>query len=215
MSRASTAQQDPDPSTDFATFPKTRSAAGTVLHRAARLGPWWFCACGDCRFDLTSPLGTCYLGTDELAGLLESIGLEWVSGGVLTHAFVTARTIYPWQAPKSTPLANLVSRRALEYKVSNEPSDMNPYRIPQEYAARLAAVRNRAGQVFAGIRYRTRFDTGAVARGVALFGPEGEADWPVPRGRPVDDKLLAQLAELGVVVQAPPTLEELELAEEV
>jgi len=96
VTRASLAQLAPDPDLDWATFPAFRPRTGTVLWRAARRGrePWWFCTCGNCRFDLDAPRGTCYAGTDELSGILENIGYEWASGSPLTLAFLRGRTLH-------------------------------------------------------------------------------------------------------------------------
>lgn len=212
MTRARLAQGLPDPRLDWSRFPRSTLAVGQRLYRAARRAPWWFCACGDCRFDLASPRGTCYLGTDAVSGLLESIGVEWTTGGPVTRAFLHQRKVYTWEVSTRTALANVVSRRAVGYRVTNELSDMTPYTVPQAFAAVLDGVLHGRRHAFDGIRFRTRFDTGAATRGVALFGDEGLLSTRSVQVRDVDDALVDELCALGVLVEDPPVLAELEVA---
>ncbi|MHB8289454.1 MAG: hypothetical protein ACYDEY_09500 [Acidimicrobiales bacterium] len=44
-----------------------------------------------CRFDLDDPEGTCYLATDELVAVIETIGSD-AAIGVVTPEFLDART---------------------------------------------------------------------------------------------------------------------------
>lgn len=214
MSRAGLAQQPPDPALDWAKFPTSRLRAGTLLWRAARRGrePWWFCTCGNCRFDLDAPRGTCYAGTDELSGILESIGYEWAGGGPLTLAFVRNRVLHATTDLITGPLANLTSRRATRYRVTNELSDMTPYDVPRAYARELDAARKASRRVFSGIRFRTRFDPGAASRGVAVFGDAGLRRGVSTTQQEITDELLDTLAELGVIIDVPPPLSALTLA---
>jgi hypothetical protein len=197
---------------DWPRFPRRSLAAGRRLYRFARRSPWWFCTCGDCRFDLASPRGTCYLGTDPLAGVLESIGMEWTTGRPMTRDFLELRQVHSWEVSARTPLADLVSRRAVGFKVTNELSDMTPYTVPQSFAALFDSVLRGRRRAFGGIRFRTRFDTGALVRGVALFGDEGPLATPSAAVHDVDDALVDGLSALGVVVSDPPGLAELEVA---
>jgi hypothetical protein len=179
---------------------------GSSLWRATRQSPWWYCSHLDCRFDLPEPAGTCYLGTDELCGVLESIGTE-LGNGVVSSEFLDARRLYRWRLPRALRLANLVSRRAVGFGVNNELSAVTPYDLPQQWAAALYA----AG--FEGIRYRTRFDTGASARGIAHFGNSGVAARPPGTGRPIGQELRDRLRkECGIRVVPPPELGDLEIA---
>lgn len=210
MTRASLAQQAPDPGLDWATFPASRPRTGTVLWRAARRGrePWWFCSCGDCRFDLDAPRGTCYAGTDELSGILESIGYEWASGSPLTLAFVRGRTLHAAVAADvlDKPLANLASRKAVGFRITNELSDMTPYEIPRAFARLIDAARKGSRRVFGGIRFRTRFDTGNTPRGVALFGDAGLYTGVSATEQEITDELVDALVELGLSIDVPPPL---------
>lgn len=213
MSRNSLAQQQPDPALDWATFPTSRLRAGTLLWRAARRGrePWWFCACGDCRFDLDEPRGTCYAGTDELSGILESIGYEWAGGSPLTLHFVRKRVLHSTSDLVTSPLANLTSRKAVGFRVTNELSDMTPYDTPRAYARLLDAARTAGRQVFAGIRYRTRFDTGAKTRGIAVFGDAGPRSGLPTTEQEITDELIDGLITLGLSIDLPPPLSALTL----
>lgn len=215
MSRNSVAQKPPDPGLDWAKFPLSRLRAGTLLWRAARRGrePWWFCTCGDCRFDLDPPRGTCYAGADELSGILESIGYEWASGQPLTLAFLRMRTLHSSAEVLTGPLANLASRKAVGFRVTNELSDMTPYDTPRAFARLLDAARKAGRQVFAGIRFRTRFDTGSTTRGVALFGDAGLRSGVPTVEHEITDELVDALTALGLVIDVPPALPALTLAQ--
>jgi hypothetical protein len=80
----------------------------------------------DCRFDLASPRAACYLGTDELEGVLASIGAE-IANGAVAQAFLDKRRLYTWTPPDPLRSANLVSRRAVGFGVTNELSTMTLY----------------------------------------------------------------------------------------
>ena len=56
------------------------------------------------------------------------------------------------------------------FKVTNELSDMTPCTVRQLFADTFDRVLRGQRHVFNGIRLRSRFDTGVVARGVAVFG---------------------------------------------
>lgn len=210
MSRASPAQQAPDPDLDWSTFPASRLRAGTVLWRSARRGraPWWFCTCGDCRFDLAAPRGTCYAGTDELTGILESIGHEWAGGSPLTLAFVRGRTLHAAPAADllEGPLANLTSRRAIGFRITNELSNMTPYDVPRAFALLVDGARTGRRRTFGGIGFRTRFDTGPATRGVALFGDAGLRTGVGATEQEITDELVDALLELGLSIDSPPLL---------
>ena len=212
MTRAELAQQPPNPRLDWPRFPSSTLADGRRLFRAARRSPWWFCACGGCRFDLRPPRGTCYLGTDPVSALLESIGVEWTAGRPLSPAFLLQRRVYTWAVTRPTRLADLVSRRAVGFNVTNELSAMTPYAVPQLFAELFDRVLSGRRRAFDGIRFRTRFDTAPAPRGIALFGDAGLLTAPPSAVRDVDDELVEELGALGVLVQDPPGLADLDVA---
>ena len=184
LSRGRSHQQAP-PETGVAGFPTT--AVAGPLWRAARLGPWWYCCALDCRFDLAEPRGTCYLGTDEVVGLLESLGPE-IDNGVVASERLDQLKLYQWTPERPLSPADLTSRAAVGFGVTNELSTMTPYDIPQAWAA---AFDSDAG--YEGVYYRSRFDPSDTERAVAHFGPAGEAQRPKGRGRPVGVRLRARL----------------------
>jgi hypothetical protein len=208
--RASVALRDPDMSLPWIDFPRTRIKRGQTLYRAAKRGKgaWWFCHCGDCRFDLPAPRGTCYVGTDELSGLLETIGPDWCDGEppiMLIPKLVRERVVHSYEVPMSLGAANLTSQRAVQFRITNELSDMTPYDMPQKYAKVFDQTPGkRTPHQFNAIRFRTRFDTGAMSRGVAIFDDEGERPWPSSDVREIDDELIAALRSVGVFIADPP-----------
>jgi hypothetical protein len=144
------------------------------------------------------PRGTCYAGTDEVSGILESLGYEWVTGSPLSLVFVRGRTLRASAAadPLDGPLANLTSRKAVGFRITNELSDMTPYDIPRAFARLIDAARNGRRRVFGGIRFRTRFDTGATTWGVALFGDAGMRPGVSSTVQEITDELVDALVDL-------------------
>lgn len=211
MTRASLPQEAPDPGVDWATFPASRAGTGTVLWRAARRGrePWWFCSCGDCRFDLDPPRGTCYAGTDEL---LRHPGEHRIpvgqrraaDPGVLAQPHLASCVAADLL---DGPLANLTSRKAVGFRITNEPPNMTPYDIPRAFARLIDAARKGSRRVFGGLRFRTRFGTGFItARGIALFGDAGPCTGVSTAEQEIFDELVDALVELGLNIDGPPPL---------
>jgi RES domain len=181
-----------------------------VGFRAARQDPWWFCTCGQCRFDLgpedPSGLGTLYAGTDPVSGVLEVIGPEF-AGRPVARRFVAERTVWALAYDRPLQLADLVHRRAAGFGVTNELSTMVPYRVPQAWAKALAD----AG--WDGISYRTRFNTSPQVTGMAWFdGAGAHGDWPATRWCDGDDPAMIEaLAQFGIEVAEPPKLAALQV----
>jgi hypothetical protein len=120
-------------------------------------------------------------------------------------------TIHELKVKSTLRLANLTNRRAIGFGVTNELSDTTPYSVAQLYAEVFDEARSRRGsRRFHGIRYRTRFDPGPVARGVAFFDDHGERIWESKQIE-VDDEIVAQLKKLRVAV-VPPLLSDLDEA---
>jgi hypothetical protein len=203
VTRAASRQRRPPKS--LAGFPRTTLRRGLRIFRAARHAPWFFCSCGSCRFDLVDPNGTLYVGTDVLVGLLETIGPH-LSGGVVSRQFLEQRRIFSRRLSADLPVANLTSRRAAGFGVTNELATMTPYDVPRAWAAALY------GTGYAGIRYRTRFDVGTDPCGLALFGDAGERGWRAYDDRPaaaqaVIDRLQR---ECNITVADRPRLDQLD-----
>jgi hypothetical protein len=145
---------------------------------------------------------------DELAGIIESIGPE-IENGVVSAEYLDSRKLFNFKLSSALRVADLVSRRAVGKGVTNELSTMVPYDIPRAWARKF----DESG--IAGVRYRTRFDTGSVARGLAEFGPAGLGRRGSGRGRRIDEPLRRRLEEeCGVVIAPVPSLSELEMAKD-
>lgn len=176
-----------------------------VVYRAARRAPWWFCTCGGCRFDLDArpprPQGTLYAGSDQITGVVETIGPE-LSGRTIARQFLDDRIVWALAYDRAVVLADLSADEAVGFGVTNELSTMVPYVIPQTWANAFQQ------QGWDGISYRTRFNTGATATGVALFDDAGShPGWPVRHvcggGDPV---IVAELERRNITVEDPPVL---------
>ncbi|MFM8383270.1 MAG: RES family NAD+ phosphorylase [Actinomycetota bacterium] len=181
------------------------------MYRAARRTPWWFCTCGECRFDLSpddpSGLGTLYAGTDPVTGVVEMIGPE-SSHRPISRTFLASRTIWTLGYNRAMDVADLQHPSALGFGVTNELASMVPYDVPQMWATALAA------QSLDGLRYRTRFSTGPVATGLAIFDEAGSKDWiALAYCRADDDEILAELDDRGIQVVDVPLSASMEILE--
>jgi len=172
------------------------------LWRFAKQSPWWHCSDLACRFDLRAPKGTCYLGTDELVGILESIGPE-IQNGIVSRAYVNERLLYSAKPDPKLRFADLTNRRAIKYRVTNELSTMTPYRIPQLWAQEFE-------KFLSGVSYRSRFDLSSEQRSVALFGPAGLSLRASGQGKSVSYSVQMRLLnECGVSIAGPPPLSQM------
>lgn len=206
-SRLRVVQGAPDPGADLRRFPRRTLRAGTVLHRAARHAPWWFCSDGQCRFDLIAPDGTCYLAHDEVGALLELVGPE-LAGGAVSEEFLAERRLYALTLDADVVVADTTSRRAAGFGVTNELATMADYHVPQAWAKALHQHH------FAGVAYRLRFDPGAAVGGIARFGAGGQHD-VAPDGhagppRPIDKVVRERLQrDCGITIVPRPCLDQL------
>jgi hypothetical protein len=157
------------------------------------------------RFDLPAPEGTCYLATDELAALLETLGADHMAGAV-SAAFLAERRLRRLTLPLSTEAADLTSRKAAGFGITAEIDTLVPYELPQTWAARLRAAGN------GGLLYWLRHDP-SRSLGLALFGPHGErTSWRKGRELPIGADLRERLArECGIEVLEVPRADQLTL----
>jgi hypothetical protein len=192
----------PPPPERLGGFPVWHVHAGTVLCRvtAADHGPWWFSSTGEGRFDLRPPRGTCYLADDEVGAVLEVLGPVMV----VATSWAQRRSMWHLDLPGQCTAADTTVREARGFGVTAELATTVPYRVPQLWAAALAAAGHQ------GIRYRIRHDPGG-ARALALFGAAGERTrWRRGRRRPIDGELLARVSrETGVAVAPVPHSDDL------
>lgn len=155
-------------------FPRWRLTTRRALKRGHRTkrGAWWFASSGSGRFDLPEPQGTCYLALDTPTAIREAVGERLTALGVIDYGFAAERCVSSLHVPRSHALADACHVSAADYGVTRELSTITPYTLPQKWADAFNASK------CAGIRYQTRFTTGAAPNAVALFGQAGEQPWP-------------------------------------
>ena len=184
-------------------FPRRTLRGDRTIHRIHRSanGAWWFSSDGTGRFD---PVGTgkgaCYLAEDPLGAWVEVFRKRML----LAEAEITARALFSVELGRELRLADLTSRRALEFGVTASLGADQQYGDSHEFA--VLAVE--AG--FDGIRYLVRHDPAQKLYGLALFGDAGAPDatdpsWPAARDEPLSDDLAAAAARaFGYRVLPPP-----------
>lgn len=174
----------------LARFPRRtlRGDAGLYrIHRRQREA-WWFSTEGTGRFDpLGTGLGACYLAERPLGAWVEVFRLEIE----LAEMPVSERALARVRLERDVRLADLTSRRALEFGVTASLGASEDYSESQEFAARAAE----AG--FGGIRYLVRHDPAQKLYGIALFGEPGRPAagdplWPAVEDEPISDELIEQ-----------------------
>lgn len=206
MNRESVAQRPPRAELDLGTFPKRPVAAGTRWRRGHRqeLGPWYFSSDGKGRFNLSPPMGTCYLANSDDVAARESIGPDIARSGVVTTTFLEGRVVSSLTLAESIVAAHVSSDEAFPFGVTGELCSMETYHVPRQWAHGL----HDSG--FEGIWYHPRFSPGAGARAIAVFGPAGEA-----RGEIHEQKgLRAVVEDMTILIVDPDSLEEFEILDE-
>jgi hypothetical protein len=135
------------------------------IHHTDRV-PWWFSSDGSGRFD---PVGTgqgaCYLAERPLGAWVEVFRRRML----LAEAEVRGRALTSVELGHDIRLANLTSRRALEFGVTASLG------ADENYAAGQAFAVDAVGAGLDGIRYLVRHDPAQRLYGVALFADAGSA----------------------------------------
>jgi RES domain len=187
------------PPADLSGFPRSRLLPSTPLYRAHTAGrsPWWFSSDSSGRFDLIQPNGTCYLATDIDTALRERFGHALVRKQVVTFDAAAKTELSKVQISSVRWLANTCSRDAAKFAMTREIGTCPSYAIPQAWAAAFFA-----GGKHSGIRYQTRFSTGAAPNAVALFDTAGQQGWPTDP-HPVDG--VQACTDAGITVARRPT----------
>ncbi len=162
------------PENDLTLFPRYAIDTGTPLFRAASLprNPWWFGSDGSQRFDLHPPRGTCYVAVDVETAIREKGRRPVLATNRLDPDFLASFALYELRIRARISVASTVTEAAVIFGASRELSTSTDYRLTCEWAAAVDA----AG--FDGIRYASRFTSGASANAVAIFATAGEAGWP-------------------------------------
>ncbi|QTJ67226.1 hypothetical protein HYG77_17645 [Rhodococcus sp. ZPP] len=114
--------------------------------------------------------------------------------GVIAHDFAAERVLSTLRIPGAHDLADTCAGTAAAFVLTRELCSMTPYDIARAWAAAFDVE-------FDGIRYQTRFTTGPSANAAAVFGPAGEAPWPVDLRT---DSFAAAARRCGIAVQPLP-----------
>lgn len=187
------------PPANLSTFPRSRLLHRDLLYRAHTAGrsPWWFSSDLSGRFDLIQPNGTCYLATDVISALRERFGHDLVRQGVVTFKTAAKTQVPTLQVPSTRYLAKTCAPAAANFGMTREIGTCPSYNIPQAWAKAFFD-----GGKHSGIRYQSRFSTGAASNAVALFDVAGQQDWPTDP-HPVQG--VQACTNEGITVVNPPT----------
>ena len=133
------------------------------IHREDR-GPWWFSGDGAGRFDpVGTGTGACYLAERPLGAWVEVFRKEMV----LSERAVRDRALSTVKLGSDVRLADITSRRALQFGVTASLGANDQYADSQQFAVRALE------SGFGGIRYFVRHDPAQKLYGIALFGTAG------------------------------------------
>ena len=195
------------PPSDLSEFPRWRLRPDFVLYRAQTVGNshWWFSSDLSGRFDVIAPNGTCYLATDVDTALRERFGHELIEQGVVTFETAARTQVSSLQVPAARWLANACHRDAAQFGMTRELGTCASYDVPQAWAAAFLESGRHAG-----IRYQTRFTTGARPNAAALFDTAGVHEWPTDPN-PVDG--IRACTDIGITVGRRPTRKEIRIQE--
>jgi hypothetical protein len=195
------------PRGNLSAFPRSRLLHGNLLYRAHGAGrsPWWFSSNLSGRFDLIQPNGTCYLATDVISALRERFGHELVRQGVVTFNAAAGTEVSKLHVPSTRYLAKTCSPDAANFGMTREIGTCATYKIPQAWAKAFFATGKHSG-----IRYQSRFSTGAACNAVALFDLAGQQGWPTD---PHPDQGVKACTDVGIKVLHPPTSKQVRIVQ--
>lgn len=160
------------------------------IHRADKR-PWWFSSDGSGRFD---PVGTgrgaCHLAELPLGAWVEVFRRRML----LAEAEVRGRALLSVKLGRDLKLADLTSRRALQFGVTASLGANEAYADSQAFAV------NAVEAGFAGVRYLVRHDPAQQLYGIALFSeagaPKAGADWPADGDGALPGELVAEASRV-------------------
>jgi hypothetical protein len=188
------------PPDDLGGFPRWTLPAARQLYRVHRRDrfPWFFDNSPSGRFNLSEPWGTCYVALAPDGAFLETLGRQ---GRLIDPAEVARRVLSTLHAPRSLNLANVGHARSRAFGITAGISAIEE--VDRETTRRWALAFHTAG--FHGVRYRVGHDPSQRAIGVALFGPAGEAAWPLPAPDPIGPSLIALVRRrYGLIILPTP-----------
>ncbi len=132
--------------------------------------PYYFSSDGSGRFDLDEPEGTCYLASDDVAALRETLGPDYQRDAIVAESYFRERALWEFTPNPSgwgERLANLLDDCWSRVGLTNELFDIEDYHLPRSWAACF----RKAG--WCGLKVRLRHVLSLNHVGVALFGPTG------------------------------------------
>ncbi|MDQ6752792.1 MAG: RES family NAD+ phosphorylase [Actinomycetota bacterium] len=186
------------PGADLTQFPRWTLTPDAPIYRAvtADRAPWWFGSDGTQRFDLAPPRGTCYVAMDIETAIREKGRRSVLSKNVLDPAFLASFEVYELRLPARVSLADTSSAEAVRFGINREISTIEQYRLTCQWAEAF----DMAG--FDGIRYASRFTSSAAGNAVAVFGQQGNAEWP--HVRKLSGVEAARRAGMDSMIAVPP-----------
>lgn len=171
-------------------FPRRTLRGDRAIYRIHRAdaGPWWFSIDGSGRFDpVGTGLGACYLAERPLGAWVEVFRRRML----LAEPEVRGRALFCVELGRDVKLADLTSRRALQFGVTASLGADESYAASQAFAVQAIE----AG--FGGVRYLVRHDPAQQLHGVALFAaPADAAKWPEGDDAAIPDELSAEAVRL-------------------
>ena len=172
MDRRSVTQQVPATGLDLSGFPARPVRQGSQWRKAHKRenSPWFYDSTPEGRFNLSDPVGTCYLANTPETAAREVTGPEFLNQGFVNAEFAKARVVSTLEIPSVPNLANITEPKVFIFGISNELCTMSDYSVTRAWAAAF----HTAG--FGGIWYHSRYSTAAKSRSIGIFGAAGEHD---------------------------------------
>jgi hypothetical protein len=150
------------------------------IHRSSR-DPWWFSDDGSGRFDpVGTGSGSCYFAKEPIGAWVEVFRKQML----LADDEVHQRSLFKLRTGRELKLADITSRRALQFGVTASLGANEAYAASQAFAADALA------SGFDGIRYLVRHDPSQKLYGYAIFGqPRSGAGTLAPAAGGFDDPI--------------------------
>lgn len=170
MDRQSVTQQAPKPELDLSGFPARLVRQGSQWRKAHKRenSPWYYDSAPHSRFNLSDPLGTCYLANTPETAAREVIGPDFLHQGFVNAQFAATRVVSTLEIPSEPSLAKITAPEAFNFGISNELCSLPDYSVTRAWAAAFRT----AG--FDGVWYQSRYSTSPKSRSIAVFGDSGE-----------------------------------------
>jgi hypothetical protein len=180
---------------NFPSYDLPGTLALARIHANGR-DPWYFSSRMSGRFDLPEPYGACYLA-ETATGAFVEVFQRWIAQRIpIPRTEVAVRQASALFAPGPFRLADCTAPGALAFGATGLIHTSPDRALTQTWAAAFHA----AG--FGGVRYLVSTAPSMQLVGIALFGPSGEAAWPVVATDPIRDAFLDEIGRVfGVLVR--------------